>query len=100
MAKRVAELLGRLLLPPADVASIDDHVVLVGHSINVDDTELKVFELHGSLFVWRESIALVNHAANDTTNAVVPERLSQAVGRVGGDAERTLRLSDTLRNNI
>ena len=51
-------------------------------------------------FVWRESIAVVNHAANDTTNAVVPERLSQAVGRVSGDAERTLRLSDSSRNNI
>ena len=45
-------------------------------------------------------VTSASHAANDTTNAVVPERLSQAVGRVSGDAERTLRLSDTSRNNI
>jgi hypothetical protein len=31
-----------------DLASIDDQVMFVGHAIDVDDAELKMFELHSS----------------------------------------------------
>src|SRR5262249_22799750 len=48
VAKRLAELLGRLFLPSVDLASIDDKVAFVGHSVDIDRTELKMSEPHCS----------------------------------------------------
>ena len=49
VAECLAELLRRLLLPGVNLASIDDHVVVVGHSIDLDDAELIMCDVHRSL---------------------------------------------------
>ena len=46
MSKLVPELLGRFLLPLADVAAVNHHVVLVGDAVNPDGTEGKLVEAH------------------------------------------------------
>src|SRR5262249_53930883 len=47
-------------LPSMDLASIEDQVVFVRHSIDFDDAELKMFELHSSPHQGKTSRTLQN----------------------------------------
>lgn len=64
--KVVAELLGRLFLPVADPAGVNNDVVLMRDAIDPDGTKGKVFEPHLDLHWlqqagWRSNVSAPSH---------------------------------------